>query len=163
VKEDGDFSKPNSNSAAVWHYTTYDRNKNKKADFEETMHRTMGTVTIKDDLLYVADLSGLVHCVNARTGVPYWTHDMLALSWGTPLIVENHVYIGDEDGDITVFEHSNKKNVISEITLGNSVYSTPIVANNGLYISNKDQLFLIVEGASSKPMKSKATSSSEAE
>jgi outer membrane protein assembly factor BamB len=163
VKEDGDFTKPNPNSAAVWHYGTYDANKNGKIEFEETMHRTLGTVAIKDDILYVADFSGLVHCVNAKTGVPYWTHDMLAASWGSPLVVEGHVYIGDEDGDITVFDHGKEKNIVSEFSMVNSVYSTPIVANNTLFVCNKDQLFSVAEGASSKPAKSKAASSAEAE
>ena len=28
---------------------------------------------------------------------------MLAAAWGSPLIVDGKVYIGDEDGDVTVF------------------------------------------------------------
>ena len=31
---------------------------------------------------------------------------MLAAAWASPLIVEDKVYIGDEDGDICVFELS---------------------------------------------------------
>ena len=64
------------------------------------MHRTCGTVAIKDGLLFVADFSGLFHCLDAKTGMPYWTHDMLAAAWGSPLIVDGKVYVGDEDGDI---------------------------------------------------------------
>ena len=98
------MARPNPNSAVVWHYANFDANKNGKIEFEETMHRTCGTVAIKDDLLFVADFSGLFHCLDAKTGVPYWTHDMLAAAWGSPLIVDDKVYIGDEDGDITVFK-----------------------------------------------------------
>jgi O-antigen ligase len=64
------------------------------------MHRTCGTVAIKNDLLFVADFSGLFHCLNAKTGEPHWTYDMFAASWASPLIVEDRVYIGDEDGDL---------------------------------------------------------------
>ena len=67
------------------------------------MHRTIGTVAIKDDLLFVADFSGLFHCLDAKTGKVHWTYDMLAAAWGSPLIVDDKVYIGDEDGDIAVF------------------------------------------------------------
>ena len=80
---------------------SYDQNGNGKIDFEETMHRTCGTVAIKDGLLFVADFSGLFHCLDAKTGKPHWTHDMLAAAWGSPLIVDGKVYIGDEDGDVT--------------------------------------------------------------
>jgi outer membrane protein assembly factor BamB len=142
-KEEGEVARPNPNSAALWHYANFDANKNGKTEFDETMHRTCGTAAIKDDLLYVADFSGLVHCLNAKTGERYWTHDMLAASWASPLIVDGKVYIGDEDGDISIFELSSKANLINEINMGSSVYSTPVVANGVLYISNKDHLFAI--------------------
>lgn len=143
IKEEGEVARPNPNSAAVWHYESYDQNGNGKIEFEETMHRTCGTVCIKDDLLFVADFSGLVHCVDAMTGKPHWTHDMLAACWSSPLIVDDKVYIGDEDGDITVFKLSAKKEVLSEHNMGSAVYSTPIVANGILFISDKDHLFAI--------------------
>jgi outer membrane protein assembly factor BamB len=142
-KEKGDVARANPNSAAVWHYASHDLNKNGKLEFEETMHRTCGTVAIQDGLLFVADFSGLFHCVDAKTGVPYWTHDMLAAAWGSPMIVENKVYIGDEDGDICVFELSKEMNLIAENSMSNSVYSTPVVANNTLFIANKDHIFAI--------------------
>jgi hypothetical protein len=72
---------------------------------------------------------------------------MFAASWGSPLIADDKVYIGDEDGDITIFELSNKKNILGEINMINSIYSTPVAANNTLYISNKSTLFAIKQGA----------------
>ena len=145
----------NPNSAAVWHYDSEDRNKNGKKEFEETMHRTIGSAAIKDDLLFVADLSGLIHCLDAKkseNGKPivYWTHDMFAASWGSVLIVDGKVYVGDEDGDITVFELSKKLNVMAENNMINSVYSTPIVANNTLFICNKSTLIAFKQDANLK-------------
>jgi hypothetical protein len=68
------------------------------------------------------------------------------------------VYIGDEDGDLAIFNLSADPNVamkkqgseyvpIQEINMNNSVYSTPVVANGTLFISNKTHLFAIEEGA----------------
>ncbi|WP_425395996.1 PQQ-binding-like beta-propeller repeat protein [Aeoliella sp.] len=159
VKDEGDFVRPNPNSAAVWHYSEQDSNGDGEIDYEETMHRSCGTVAIKDDILYIADFSGLFHCLNAKTGERYWVYDMLAQAWGSPLIVEDKVYIGDEDGQVAIFRHSSDPNVamkddggemipyFGEIEMNNSVYSTPIVANNILYISNRTHLFAIEEGA----------------
>lgn len=143
-KNEGEVARPNPNSAAVWHYASYDANKNGKIEFEETMHRTCGTAAIKDGLLYVADFSGLVHCLDAKTGTPHWTHDMLAAAWGSPLIVDGKVYVGDEDGDITVFELSKELKIIAENPMSSSVYSTPVVANGTLFIADKDHVFAIV-------------------
>ena len=147
IKEQGEVARPNPNSAAVWHYPGFDANGNGKLDFDETMHRTCGTVAIKDGLLVLPDFSGLVHCVDVKTGKPHWTHDMLAASWGSPMIADGKIYVGDEDGDISIFELSAEKNLLAEVNMGNSVYSTPIVAGGTLYIANKSHLFAIREGA----------------
>jgi len=141
----GEKAIPNPNSAAVWHYVGFDKNKNGKLDFEEEMHRTCGTVTIKDDILYIADFSGLVHCLNAQTGESNWTFDMFAASWGSPLLVDGKVYFGDEDGDIAIFKHSAEYEDPTEVNMGNSVYSTPVAANGILFIANKTTLFAIGE------------------
>ncbi len=140
----------NPNSAAIWHYSTYDGNSDDEIDFEETMHRTCGTVAIKDDLLFIADFSGLFHCLDAKTGKPHWTYDMLAAAWGSALIADGHVYIGDEDGDVAIFNLSADPEVampdgepIVEINMGNSVYSTLVVANGKIYCSNRTHLFSI--------------------
>lgn len=141
----GEVAIDNPNSAVVWHYHQVDWNGNGEVEFEEEMHRSCGTVAIKDDLLFIADFSGLFHCLDAKTGKPYWTYDLLAAAWGSPLIVNGHVYIGDEDGDVSVFELSREAHEpVAEINMGNSVYSTPIVANGVLYISNRTHLFAIV-------------------
>ncbi|CAK9012840.1 Outer membrane biogenesis protein BamB, partial [Durusdinium trenchii] len=139
----GESVEENPNSAVIWHYTGTDTDGNEKIDFEEEMHRTCGTVAIKDDILYVADFSGIFHCLDAMTGKPHWHYDMFAAAWGSPLIADGKVYIGDEDGDIAVFTHATEMELLAENLCGNSVYSTPIAANNVLYISNKSTLFAI--------------------
>jgi outer membrane protein assembly factor BamB len=139
----GEKAIPNPNSAVIWHYTGDDTNKNGEVEFEEEMHRTCGTVAILDDILYVADFSGIFHCLDAKTGKSYWNYDMFSAAWGSPLIADGKVYIGDEDGDVAIFKHSKEKELIAENQCGNSVYSTPIVANGVLFISNKSTLFAI--------------------
>ena len=89
------------------------------------------------------DFSGFVHCLDAKTGRLHWVHDLLAQTWGSPLIVDGKVYIGDEDGTVTVFQHSREKKILSTINMENAVYSAPIVANNVLYIANRTTLFAI--------------------
>lgn len=147
--EKGESAIDNANSAALWHYTLQDSNEDGVIDFEEEMHRSCGTCTIKDDVLYIADFSGLVHCLDARgtkdgKAKVHFTYDMLAQSWGSALISDGKVYIGDEDGDVCVFEFGpENKEPIEEINMGSSVYSTPVAANGRLYISTKDKLFAI--------------------
>lgn len=148
-EENGEVEVDNPNSGVVWHYSMFDANDDGEIDFEEEMHRTIGTVAIKDDVLYIADFSGLIHCLDAKgtkDGKPilHFTYDMLAQSWGSPLIADGHVFIGDEDGDVAIFEFGAENNEpIEEINMGSSVYSTPVAANESIYVSTKDKLFSI--------------------
>jgi len=69
---------------------------------------------------------------------------MLAPSWGSPLIADGKVYMGDEDGDVVVFNVTKEQHdPIAEINMANSIYSTPIYANGVLFISNKTHVFAI--------------------
>lgn len=150
----GDFTKENPNNGAVWHYAG---NNPGGKEFTDTMHRTLGSVAIKNDLLFIADQNGAFHCLNAKTGKALWTHDMLAASWASPLIVDGKVYMGDEDGDILIFKLATEKELIAEINMGSSLYSTPVVANNVLFIASKDELFAIQPGAKFKRTKAKSS------
>jgi outer membrane protein assembly factor BamB len=155
VEKEGDFERPNKNSAVVWEYRALDQDGDGETAFEEEMHRTISTPAIRDGILYLPDFSGLFHCLDAKTGKVNWVYDMLSACWGSPMIVEDKVYIGDEDGEVSVFKHSADpseamKEEDGEMVpayavnnMGASVYSTPVVAGNVLYISNQTHLFAI--------------------
>jgi hypothetical protein len=87
--------------------------------------------------------------VDAKTGKPYWTHDMLAAVWGSPMIIGDKVYLGDEDGDVSVLQHGKEKKLISESNMGSSVYCTPVAANGVLFIANRNQLIALAEAKKS--------------
>ncbi|HWQ33265.1 MAG TPA: PQQ-binding-like beta-propeller repeat protein [Blastocatellia bacterium] len=129
-------------SGLVWHY--------------DKIRRSISTAAIVDGLVYYPDFSGFLHCLDAKTGKPYWTHDMFAAMWGSPLVVDGRVYLGDEDGDVVVLQHGKEKKVLGELNMGSSVYATPVPANGALFIMNRNQLFALAQGASSTPPKTEA-------
>jgi len=71
--------------------------------------------------------------------------------WSSPYVVDGKVLLGDEDGEVVVFEAGREKKVLFEANMENSVYTTPVAANGVLYISNRTKLFAIQEGAKSDP------------
>lgn len=164
----GEIAVPNPNSGAVWHYTSVDQDGDGEIAFEEMMHRTIGTVAIKDDLLYVADLSGVIHCLDTKgdgegNAKVHFTYDMLAQSWGSPLIADGRMFMGDEDGDISIFELGpESKEPVEEINMGTSIYSTPVAANGTIYISTKDKLFAIADLDAPEAQAAKAAEAAEA-
>lgn len=130
-------TKPNPNSGQLWHRG----GANEKGDFE--FRRTISTVAVHGGLVYAADLSGFLHCLDFETGKPYWQHDMLAAVWGSPMVVDGKVLLGDEDGDVAIFAEGREKKLIREINMGSSVYSTPTIANGTMFIANRSTLFAI--------------------
>lgn len=109
----------------------------------DKIRRSMSTGALYDGILFYADFSGFVHAIDPDTGKPFWTHDMLAAIWGSPMVIDGKVYIGDEDGDVTILEASRTKKQIAEMNMGSSVYCTPVAANGVLYLVNRNQLFAI--------------------
>ncbi|MDB6064776.1 MAG: secondary metabolism, biosynthesis of secondary products derived from primary amino acid [Pedosphaera sp.] len=111
----------------------------------DKIHRSIATVSIDPatGLLFVGDFSGFLHCLDAETGQLYWTHDMKAHMWGSTLVADGKVYVGDEDGDLFVFAASKEKKILSSANLGAAIYSTPIVANGVIYISSQTYLFAL--------------------
>src|SRR5690606_39184753 len=47
----------NPDSAEIWHYSGGDIDGDGEISWEEEMHRSCGTVAIKDDILYISDFS----------------------------------------------------------------------------------------------------------
>jgi outer membrane protein assembly factor BamB len=139
----GEKVRPNPNSAALWRYAGFDANGDGKLDFEETMHRSISMAAVKDGLLVIADLSGLVHCLDAKTGRVHWTHDLMSQVWGSPCVADGKIYIGNQDGDVAVFEFSPKMKLLVKNAMQSAVYSTPVVADGVLYISTSTHLFAI--------------------
>jgi outer membrane protein assembly factor BamB len=124
-------------SGRIWHF--------------EKIRRSISTAAVHDGIVYMADFSGFVHALDAKTGTPFWTHDMFAAMWGSPMFIDGKIYIGDEDGDVVVMQAGKELKVLSELNMGSSVYSTPVPANGMLFISNRNMLYALAEGASSTP------------
>ena len=123
-------------SGRLWHYTK--------------IRRSISTASVKDGILYYPDFSGFLHALDAKTGQPLWVHDMFAAMWSSTMVMDGKVYLGDEDGDVTVFQHGREKKVINEVNMGSSVYSTPITANGVMYVMTRNNLYAIQQGAKLK-------------
>ncbi len=107
------------------------------------IRRSISSPVIHEGLVYYPDFSGFLHCLDARTGKPYWVHDTFAAVWGSPVIADGKLYLGDEDGDVVVLRPGKKEAVLAENHLGTSIYSMPSPANRALFIATRDRLFAL--------------------
>lgn len=116
----------------------------------DKINRSISTVSIDPatGLLFIADFSGFIYCLDAETGKHYWTHDMKAHMWGSTLVADGKVYAGDEDGDFVVLAATKEKQKpLSEVNLGTPVYSTPVVAHGVIYVASNSHLFAFYDAA----------------
>jgi len=125
----GDITK----TGQLWHY--------------DKIRRSISTGAVYNGILFYSDFSGFLHALDIKTGKPYWTHDMFAAIWGSPIVIDGKVYLGDEDGDITIIPAEKTLKVLVENNMGSSVYSTAVPARGTLFIVNRNQLIALAEGA----------------
>ena len=109
----------------------------------DKIRRSVSTPAISDGLIYWPDFSGFLHCLDQKTGQAYWTHDMFAAIWGSPMVADGKVYLGDEDGDVAILQPGKTLKVLGEMNMGSSVYSSPVAINGTLFISSRNQLFAL--------------------
>ena len=53
------------------------------------------------------------------------------------------MYLGDEDGDVTVLQAGRTKKVLAETNMGSAVYATPVPAHGALFLNNRNRLFAL--------------------
>ena len=95
------------------------------------------------DLLFAADSRGVVHCIDVATGTRVWAHDLLAPVWGSLLAASGRIYVGDEDGQVTVFAVSRVKRIIATVAMDAPIWSAPAACGGVLYIATAKRLFAI--------------------
>src|SRR5207244_3269182 len=112
----------------------------------EAFHRSLSTVAVQDGLLFTADFSGYVYCLDAATGELYWVYNSYGSIWGSALVADGKVYVGNEDGDLAVLRAGKKLELLAKMNLGSSIYSTPVAKNGVLYVASRSKLFALADG-----------------
>lgn len=128
VSQTGDITA----TALVWSY--------------ELDRHSCSTPSVQDGLVYAADCSGKVHCVDAQTGRPCWVHDTRGEIWASTLVADGKVYIGNRRGDFYILAAGRKKRLLHHIRLPDPVISTAVAANGTLYVGTMTRLYAVRAG-----------------
>ncbi|HZT78706.1 MAG TPA: PQQ-binding-like beta-propeller repeat protein [Gemmataceae bacterium] len=134
----------NQKSGLVWHYGGAITPKPKKGR-DVIFGRTYSTAAIHDGLVYIAELDGVLHCLDARTGQKYWSHDTKAAVWGSAYYVDGKVYLGTEDSEVNVFPAGKKPppRDVPKNECERTVKATPVAVNGVLYVVAEGTLYAI--------------------
>jgi len=105
--------------------------------------RVVGTPIAKDGLLYVGDLGGTVHCLDAATGAHVWKHETNEAIWGCLLLAGDRLYVGNVEGSMTVLRAGRRKELLAQIEMDAPLYSRPALIGDALYLATAQRLYLI--------------------
>ena len=113
----------------------------------DKINRSLSTLAVSDDgLLFAADFSGFVYCIDAKTGEEYWIHDTKGHIWASPFVADGKVYIGNEDGFLTILparKEVDLKKELVEVDMVSPVYASVIAANETLYVATHTHLYAV--------------------
>ena len=105
--------------------------------------RVVGTPIAKDGLLYVGDLGGTVHCLEAATGAHVWKHETNEAIWGSLLLAGDRLYVGNVGGNMAVLRAGRRKELLAQIEMDAPLYSPPAVVGDALFLATARRLYLI--------------------
>ncbi len=106
------------------------------------LDRSMSTVAVDDGLLYVPDIAGRLHCLDADTGRCHYVFETKAETWGGTLLADGKVYLATKK-DFFILAAGKEPKVLGQIYLGAPAYSTPIAANGVLHVASQRYLWAV--------------------
>jgi outer membrane protein assembly factor BamB len=105
--------------------------------------RVVGTPIVKDGLVYVGDVGGTIHCLDAATGAHLWKHETNDAIWGCIMLAGDRLYVGNAEGLMTVLRTGRRKELLAQIEMDAPLYSRPAVVGDALYLATARRLYLI--------------------
>jgi outer membrane protein assembly factor BamB len=111
----------------------------------EGVGRAISAPTIHEDLLYLADLNGWVHCIDLHSGKKVWAHNLRSAVWGAILVADGKLYVGDEGGEVTVFRTGRRKEIVAKMEFDAPIWCAPAVAGGTLYIATANKLYAMAK------------------
>ena len=111
----------------------------------ELGRHVFSTPAVYDGLIFQADTSRFVYCIDASNGEIIWRHEARGDFWASTYVVDGKVFIGSRRGDFYVFGASRVKEILAEIDLGAPMSATAVAANGTLYVATMSDLYAIAK------------------
>lgn len=118
----GDLTK----SGRVWTYQGLDR--------------TLSTVSVAGGLLYISDVAGRLHALDARTGECLWIHEAHSRTLGSTLVADGRVYMSTDKG-LWILAAGREKKILGRVELDGPLWATPVAANGTLFLTSKTRMW----------------------
>jgi outer membrane protein assembly factor BamB len=101
------------------------------------------TPIIYGEHLYLWGDSGVVSCLNARTGKEIWSERVRGEFSGSPVCVDGKLYCVTQNGEVVVIAASPEFGVLGRTPLGEGSHATPAISNGRMFIRGFEHLFCL--------------------
>ena len=106
-----------------------------------------GSPVLHDGKLYFVTDSGMISCLDARTGKPYYHQQRLPKSYNfksSPVGANGKLYLATEEGDVVVVKMGEKYEVLAVNTLTDQTFiATPAISVGNIYLRSQEALYCI--------------------
>jgi outer membrane protein assembly factor BamB len=109
--------------------------------------RVVGTPVIKNGLFFIGDVGGNIFCLNAATGATLWRHDTNSPIWGSIMVAGDRLYVGNEDGIMTVLRAGPQKELLAQVHMDAALYTRPEQVGDALFLATSNRLYFIAAKA----------------
>ena len=106
------------------------------------LDRSLSTVAIDAGLLYVGDVAGRLHCLDADSGKCLWVFEGKSQMISSPFVADGKVYMQTEKY-LNVLATGRELACLGKISLGASSWVTPVAANGTLYVASRSRLWAL--------------------
>ena len=102
------------------------------------------TTVAQGDFLYTVSDGGIATCMKAADGETVWQGRLDDKFFGSPVIIDGHIYVAGQDGIVHVFKADPKEFIaVSRNPLGEKCYTTPAISGGRMYLRTVKHLISI--------------------
>ncbi|HET8550491.1 MAG TPA: PQQ-binding-like beta-propeller repeat protein, partial [Bryobacteraceae bacterium] len=102
---------------------------------------------LHDGKLYMLTDTGMLSCLNAATGEPYYRQQRLPKPYSfkaSPVGAAGRLYLASEDGDVVVVAMGEKYEVLATNSFADeSFIATPAIAGGSIYLRGQNTLYCV--------------------
>jgi outer membrane protein assembly factor BamB len=96
-----------------------------------------------DDLLYLVNDNGILHCVEAATGKVVWKERMKGDYTASPICAEGRMYFFSNDARTTVVQPGRECKVLAVNELDETLRASPAVSGRAIIVRTKSHVYCI--------------------
>ncbi|QDU98664.1 outer membrane protein assembly factor BamB family protein [Lignipirellula cremea] len=94
-----------------------------------------------DGLLYMAADTGVVSCVEPKTGDVIWSERLVKEYAASPLYADGRIYLFGREGEIHVLQPGREFKLLAETKLANGFMASPAVVDDSILVRSTSDLY----------------------